>query len=198
MFDIWLPAFGVKVWPRFIRLLTIIFRSDLCRPVDTGRRLDRYRIVDKAGAYTTKAFMRDGLFWLILLSAGGLWADGLSISASPTDSSDGSTRLSWSVPEGGRVHIQRGSSADFSAPLSLYQGTDSASVITGLTDGRYFFRGRIQFSGGHSSSWSEPVAVTVEHHALHRTLVFFLLGAVVFLATLLLIVIGARRSRTMV
>lgn len=149
-----------------------------------------------SGTHTTKGLLRDWLCWLMLLAAGGVAADEFSISANPTDSSDGTVRLTWSVPGGALAHIQRDTGAGFADPASVYLGADGASVITGLTDGQYFFRGRLQFSDGRVSAWSDAVAVTVQHHSLNRALVFFLLGAVVFLATLLLIVSGARRAGT--
>jgi hypothetical protein len=46
---------------------------------------------------------------------------------------------------------------------------------------------------GRVYPWSEPVTVTVAHHPLSRAVAFFTVGALVFLATLGLIVRGARR-----
>lgn len=127
---------------------------------------------------------------------GTAWADGLVLDASPKLSSDGSVRLSWSVPAGGSVDVQRDSQPAFSSPTTLYQGADGASVITGLNDGEYYFRARYESADGHLSDWSDTVAVTVRHHSLTRAAVFFAVGAVVFLSTLLLIVTAARGQET--
>lgn len=132
-----------------------------------------------------------GLLWLT-----GVSANPFTLSATPSISYDGVLRLAWSVPDGGQAIIQQDTTTGFSSPTSLYQGNDGAAVITGLSDGRYFFRGRLQRPDGRLSAWSRPVEVTVKHHSLSRALAFFLLGTVVFASTVLLIVIGARRAET--
>ncbi len=132
---------------------------------------------------------------LITLSSQSPAASPFSLHADPTDSSDGTVTLSWSAADGEQVYIERGIDAGFVHPVVIYRGTDSASVITGLTDGRYFFRGRLERDGTPLSDWSKPVSVTVTHHSLNRALLFFALGAVVFLATLLLVIYGARREK---
>ena len=78
-------------------------------------------------------------------------------------------------------------------PGIIYKGPDRATLISGQPDGTRIYRVR-EIGTGKSSAWSEPVSVTVAHHPLSRALTFFGIGAVVFLATLTLIVRGARRS----
>jgi hypothetical protein len=65
-----------------------------------------------------------------------------------------------------------------------------------MVDGDYYYRGRLEGLDGTPSQWSPVVGVTVEHHSLIKALGFFLVGLVVFLATLFLIAIGAKRHRT--
>jgi len=115
-----------------------------------------------------------------------------SLSASPLLSNDGKTVLTWSAPENARVNIQQSADSNFTDPSILYQGRDSATVITGLMDGDYHYRGRIETADGSVSPWSSPTSITVKHHSLVRAFSFFMTGLLVFLATLLLIVLGAR------
>jgi len=73
----------------------------------------------------------------------------------------------------------------------IYTGPDRARVVSGQTDGTRIYRVR-ELDAATVSAWSAPVTVTVSHHPLGRALAFFGVGAVVFLATLVLIVRGAR------
>jgi len=75
----------------------------------------------------------------------------------------------------------------------IYKGPDRATVISGQADGTRVYRVR-EVGEGRVYPWSEPVTVTVAHHPLSRAVAFFTVGALVFLATLGLIVRGARRS----
>jgi 4-amino-4-deoxy-L-arabinose transferase-like glycosyltransferase len=119
-----------------------------------------------------------------------------TIAATPTLSNDGRVVVSWELPSDGQVHIQQDRGGDFKTSSTLYRGNDSASVITGLADGDYHYRGRLERPDGTYSDWSQRVTITVAHHSLPRALFFFLLGLVVFVATLLLIILGARRHGT--
>lgn len=120
-------------------------------------------------------------------------APALQLSAEPTLSTDGVVQLRW-AQDGRAVELQRAPDDAFASPKTLYRGTDSASVRTGLADGDYFYR--VRYLSPAESAWSAPVAVTVRHHGPWRTWGLFGLGASVFLATLGLILWGARRERT--
>ncbi|MDT8321225.1 MAG: hypothetical protein RQ826_11935 [Xanthomonadales bacterium] len=121
--------------------------------------------------------------------------NGFLLEATPSVSTDGSVRLSWAMPENGRVLIQKTTAADFAPAVVLYEGSDSASVITGLADGDYRFRGRLLRADGEASDWSPVVTVRVRHHPLKRALAIFAIGAVVFLGTAWLILAGSRGER---
>lgn len=109
------------------------------------------------------------------------------LKASTTASQDGVVTLAWSLDPGESVRLERSPDATFHDVTTLYQGRDTASTITGLPDGRYFFR-------ASGNGWQETVAVDVEHHSLTRAFVFFILGAVVFLSTAALVVVGSMRG----
>lgn len=126
--------------------------------------------------------------------------------ASPTLSADtdiataGFFRLSWSVPEGQEAEqeqgyeLQESVSADFENPRVIYTGPDAATTFSGRADGEFYFRVR-SIEPGQPSPWSTVAQVQVRHHPLARVWVFFALGAIVFLATLTLILRGATEEQ---
>lgn len=115
------------------------------------------------------------------------------LQASPALSTDGVTQLRWDL-HGQPVELQRASNAAFTDPRTLYRGTDSASLRSGLVDGRYYYRLRTLDAAGDAGPWSAMLAVQVRHHSEQRAWGMFALGATVFLATLGLILWGGRRE----
>lgn len=105
-------------------------------------------------------------------------------------------RLVWSDAGAGVPTYELQESADdsFAAPRTVYEGADQATVLSGKPDGEYRYRVRARLGDGSVTAWSEPVTVTVAHHPLSRAFGFFAAGAIVFLATLVLIVGGNRRA----
>jgi hypothetical protein len=77
----------------------------------------------------------------------------------------------------------------------VYEGVDIASTMSGKLDGDYFYRLESAAGDGTVNIVSNTLKVTVNHHPLSRALTFFAIGAVVFLATLGLILFGERRGR---
>lgn len=86
------------------------------------------------------------------------------------------------------VILEEAQTAEFASPRIIYRGSDAARVISGKPDGDLYYRVR----NSDSDTPSNVVKVTVRHHSLARAVAFFALGATVFVATLLLIVTGAR------
>jgi hypothetical protein len=117
-----------------------------------------------------------------------------ALSLTPAESTDGKATLSWDLPEGASVEVESSLDNRFLNATHLYQGRDSSIVLTGLRDGSYHFRARIMHQNGAASPWGESVNLLVEHHSLTKAMTFFVIGAVVFVATLLLIVLGTRRQ----
>jgi hypothetical protein len=99
--------------------------------------------------------------------------------------------LSWS-PGANDYELQQSDSSDFQQPQAVYTGPDTATVISGKPDGVRYYRVR-NIDNGQAGSWSQVVRVTVQHHTLTRAFLFLFTGMVVFLATILLITIGARK-----
>jgi hypothetical protein len=59
--------------------------------------------------------------------------------------------------------------------------------MSGKPDGDWYYR-----IGEANGNFSDTVKISVRHHPIERAIGFFAVGAVVFTATLLLIVSGAR------
>lgn len=110
------------------------------------------------------------------------------LETSTTSSDTGFWRLSWSSP--GDVELQEATRADFSDARVLYEGPDQATVVSGRLDGVYHYR--LRAAGG---PWGQAVRVEVQHHSLRKALSFLGAGAVVFVSTVILIVVGHRRHR---
>jgi hypothetical protein len=140
----------------------------------------------------------------VLFVAAGLSASVAASDAAPvptlqTDTAvatAGFYRLIWSDAGTGLpvYELQESDDGSFSSPYTVYTGQDQASVLSGQPNGRYTYRVRAKFDDGSISDWSQPVSVTVAHHPLSRAFAFFAAGAVVFLATLGLIIVGNRRA----
>ncbi len=123
---------------------------------------------------------------LLALGLCGLNAAALELRASPERSTTGAFTLRWEGPEGADYRlIQLNDGGD---RRLVYQGRDTARVMTGLGDGDY------RYQVETANDWSEPVRVSVAHHSLIRAFSFFGVGLVVFLATVALVVRGEGRS----
>ena len=101
--------------------------------------------------------------------------------------------LSWNS-NATEYELQQSASKNFEQVQPVYLGPDTATVISGMPDSMQFYRVR-SIDNGQAGPWSETVAVTVQHHTLTRALLFLLTGMVVFIATALLITLGARSHR---
>lgn len=100
-----------------------------------------------------------------------------------------------SLPEGMKFVLEEDTRREFSAPHQRFQGRDLASFVSGLPNGEYWFRVRVvEEGGGRAGAWSEPVKVVVEHHSLNKALIIMGIGAVVFLATVILILVGNAKA----
>lgn len=128
------------------------------------------------------------LLWLLLI----LPVPAMALSSDTEEASSGYYTLSWEARAAG-VELQEADNPDFSNARTLYRGHDTASLISGKTDGDWYYRLRAQ----DQAQWSEPVKVIVAHHDLNQAFGFLGLGLVVFLATLALIVHGAGRRESL-
>jgi hypothetical protein len=104
-------------------------------------------------------------------------------------------QLNWSgVPPGGHVELVEANDPTFARYRVLYRGADTAKVVTGRSDGTYFYRIRLIGDSQRADQWSSSVKVAVKHHPLSRAIAFFIIGALVFVLTLAVIVHGNRKT----
>jgi hypothetical protein len=127
---------------------------------------------------------------LLLGSNSGLAAT-LNLSSDTEIANAGYYQLSWDGTDG-PYHLEESSTTDFSTYRTLYQGDDLATVISGKPDGVYYYR--ISLSNEQQIADSNVVKVTVAHHPLKTALLFFLAGAIVFVATFIMIIKGNRQQ----
>jgi len=118
----------------------------------------------------------------------------VEIKSSTTISNDGSFTLSWEMPDHSLIELQQAAKQQ-NVFNTIFTGADSATVITGLPDGDYLYRARLADAQDNVSEWSPTSTIKVQHHSISRALSFFLVGAIVFVGTLLLLVLGGKASR---
>lgn len=107
-----------------------------------------------------------------------------------TPSRDGVYQLSWTTP--GPVVVEASPDAVFARPEVVYRGHDTAATLSGRPDGHTWYR---LVDADTGAPLGAPLRVEVRHHPLSRALTFFGIGLVVFVATVVLIVRGARATR---
>ena len=110
-----------------------------------------------------------------------------TLKSDSNESSAGYYQLHWTNNHTGDFILQESSKPDFSNAELLYQGPDTATLVSGRKNGTYYYRVR---SADAENEWSNPVRVNVTHHPLSRAFMFFSLGALVFVATLTMVIRG--------
>ena len=130
---------------------------------------------------------------MLLLAAFPCFAASLDLEADQKLSTAGYYQLSWS-PAGDSpgAYILEESRDGKAGKEVIYQGSDTATVISGKPDGVYHYTLR----SVDGSSASSPVTITVKHHSLATAFNFFLIGAVVFIFILVAIIRGSCASAT--
>lgn len=122
---------------------------------------------------------------------------GPTLDASSEVAAAGYFQLRWALDDAEviRYRVEEAADPDFREAATLYEGADRATVISGRGDGVFHYRVRAVLENGDHSAWSEPRRVEVAHHPLGQAIGLFILGGVVFLATVGLIVAGSRLER---
>lgn len=105
--------------------------------------------------------------------------------------SAGYYRLSWKSDISVDFILQESKDPAFSQPTTLYQGPDTATLVSGRSDGTYYYRIRSS-EDDTETGWSNTAKVEVNHHPLSRAFMFFALGAIVFIATLSVVILGSK------
>jgi len=130
---------------------------------------------------------------LLLCLIGIAPVSAITLTTSSETATAGYFQLSWQGEQtGDQFVLEESTSADFSTAKILYRGADLATVISGKADNVYYYQVRSQANPANTSN---TVKVTVAHHPLRNAFGFFSLGAIVFIATLLLIFFGNRQGK---
>lgn len=98
-------------------------------------------------------------------------------------------QLRWEAED--PVRLVESTTADFADSLVVYEGSDSGHAVSGRPDGELFYRLESATTG---AILSPPLRIVIAHHPTSRAFTFFGIGAIVFVATLLLILIGSRAA----
>jgi hypothetical protein len=112
---------------------------------------------------------------------------------------EGYFQLEWQIPsgqplnEGAQFQVEQSRQPDFQETRLRYEGRDTASFISGLGNGSFYYRVRVVRSDGTQGDWSDSLVVKVEHHPLSQAWTLFGIGAVVFLATVVMILAGNKK-----
>jgi hypothetical protein len=103
-------------------------------------------------------------------------------------------RLEWGAERATEFILEESQHTSFASAKILYQGPDTARIISGRGNGDYYYRVRDLNGEPGEAVWSDVVHVKVEHHTLTRAMLFFAIGAIVFVATLTVIILGNRQT----
>lgn len=91
--------------------------------------------------------------------------------------------------------LQEATNPTFADAEIYYRGPDMATYISGLPDGTYYYRVRLQDDTGRISDWSQPIVVEVRHQSLSLAWFLFAVGGLVFGLTVAVVVSGTRKNR---
>lgn len=156
------------------------------------RSIGRLSLVGTRAARLVQGQIRGAVLCLLVCMPSLSFA--LDLQADTDVATAGYYQLKWQgVADNVNVEIQEADNARFRNAETLYQGRDRARVVTGRSDGTYYYRARRVDVNGSTGAWSDIVKVQVEHHPLSRAFGFFTVGAIVFLSILIAILIGNRR-----
>jgi len=89
--------------------------------------------------------------------------------------------------------LEMSSSLVFDDAVTLYQGQDQATFVSGLANGSYYYRVSVMIDH-QLGPWSHPLLLEVEHYSMTFAISLFVLGFLTFVAILSVIVIGNRKA----
>lgn len=123
----------------------------------------------------------------------GFATDTPELSVDASIATAGYYRLQWQANHAKNPSfiLQESQEESFQTPFTRYQGSDRARVISGKSDGDYFYRVRLE----DNTQWSDVVKVQVRHHSLGDAFLFFSIGLFIFLSTLFVIYRGNKSAR---
>lgn len=183
-------AFIFMQWKKWINLL--FFSDQTSRTARWGRLL--FLACDRCSYNSLRAINAvTAVIFSFLISSTSF---ALELQSDTAVATAGYYQLTWQADHAAAAYqIQEATDPDFSDTDLLYQGQDLATVVTGRSDGHYYYRARVIDTQGMPGQWSTPTAVKVKHHSLTRAFGFFTVGAIVFIAIFIAIATGNRKHR---
>lgn len=136
----------------------------------------------RLSAPRVKAFSAAAFLVVLFFGTGPGSASAATLEPSSYDSTEGYFQLTWEAEQ--PVRLVESTRPDFGTSRIVYTGSDSGHVASGKPDGVWYYR--LESEDGESIL-SDVATITVRHHTLERAILFFVLGAIVFVATLGLI-----------
>jgi hypothetical protein len=129
------------------------------------------------------------IVFICLLSSGQLSAaENIELATDQATSTAGYYQLNWKLQGASpdTIYIVTETRAGKAGQNTIYQGADTATVMSGKPNGSYAYVVRTE-DGAHVSN---QISVNVSHHSLTSAFIFFSLGAIVFVFILAAIYLG--------
>lgn len=118
---------------------------------------------------------------------------------SPFLADEGKCFLNWELSEAGQTprqsftfQLEQASQSDFSDARLRYEGADLATYVSGLPEGMHYYRVRA-VSDQETGAWSGSMDIKVVFVSRSLVITLFLLGSIVFVATVWAIMHGHRQ-----
>jgi hypothetical protein len=114
---------------------------------------------------------------------------------------EGHATLRWSLGDYAddttdvTFELQQSRDREFGNHRLRHEGAERALFVSGLRDGRTYFRVRATLDGSPPGPWSDPLVVEVDYPSRDRVVLLLAVGCLVFLATVATIVAGWLRNR---
>lgn len=114
---------------------------------------------------------------------------------------EGHATIHWELPGGvegaapeATFELQQSADPSFSDGHRRHRGPGRAFFVSGLKDGRTYFRVRTVSDGSATGPWSDALVVEVDYPDRGRVVLFLVIGSLVFLGTCAAIVSGWLRT----
>lgn len=114
----------------------------------------------------------------------------------PRGSDTGAYRIAWKL--GGEPGAETAAAPRFRLEengVQLYEGPHQATSVSGRPRGEYAYRVAVLRTGSEEPTWSDACTVGVTPPSMALALSLFGTGLVVFIATVVLVVLGHRAHR---
>jgi len=112
----------------------------------------------------------------------------------PISNNEGYTALKWhpvgTPSEGTQYELQQSRSEDFSDAVTLYKGPDMASFVSGLPEGKTWYR--VRAAGG---PWSPAQVVEINFIETYKVVAGLAVGTAMLIFTIIYVVVSHQRTK---